>query len=189
MSLRSLNPENATLVIVDFQSRLLKIMDDEVTARSVVNINFFTRMFRRWNAPVIVTEQYTKGLGATHEPIASYLEGIEPIEKMVFSCCGEPRFMQALEQNGRRNIVLTGMETHICVLQTVLDLLARDYTVFVAEDAVQSSNDLRYQSGLKMMRKAGALVLPTESILYQMLGRCDTDDFKHMVGLIKESRS
>ena len=187
MSFRGLNPQNTLLVIVDYQEKLLKIMEPEITGENVTNIGFFIEMFRHWQAPVLVSEQYPKGLGRTHALLMEKLD-VEPIEKMVFSCCAEPVFLNALEKTGRHNVILTGIEAHICVLQTALDLLERDYHVCIAVDAVQSSSRLRWEYGLRMMERAGAILLPTESILYQMIGRAGTEDLRMMVDLIKGSR-
>ena len=184
--LRSLTPGNTVLLVIDYQDKLLKIMDEAVTQRTVRNINLLTRMFRRWRAATLVTEQYVKGLGPTHPPVMKHLEGIAPIEKMTFSCCSDQAFENALKAAGKPNVVLTGMETHICVLQTALDLKARGYFVVTASDAVQSSTKFRWRSGLALMARAGIETAPTETVLFQLAGRCDTDDFKHLVQLLKD---
>lgn len=188
MSLRSLKPENAALVVCDYQERLLKIMDEQVTRQVIGNINLLSRMWRRWRAPILVTEQYPKGLGSTCEPVAEFLEGIPVHEKLSFSCCGADGFLTSLEGSGCSNVIITGMETHICVLQTVLDLTARDYRVYVAMDAVQSSSRLKWEAGLRLMEQSGAIIAPSETLLYQMLGRAEGPDFKFLVGLIKEGQ-
>lgn len=181
-----LNRHNSALVIVDVQERLLKIMDPEVTKRTTQAINLATRMFAHWGSPVIVTEQYPKGLGHTTKDIAQHLPDTDVIEKMTFSCCGEDTFNQRLKSTGRKSIILVGMETHVCVLQTAQDLIARDYRVYVPEDAVQSSNKQRWKSGLHLMERAGAVITNMESCIFQMLDRCDTPDFKVFSKLLKE---
>lgn len=186
MSLRSLTPQTAAFLIVDVQENLLKIMDPEITKEVVFNINLFSQMFRHWNAPVLATEQYPKGLGSTKSDIQSKIPELKPIEKMDFSCCLEEPFVKELEATGRKQIVVTGMEAHICVLQTVLDLLDRGYEVFLAMDGVQSSSKLKWKSGLNLMEKAGAVLATSETILFQMLGKAGTDDFKTFVRLLKE---
>ena len=181
-----LNTQNTALVIVDVQERLLKIMDPEVTKRTTQAINLATRMFKHWNNPIIVTEQYPKGLGHTTQHIAQHLGDVETIEKMTFSCCGQVDFNQQLKNSGRKSVILTGMETHVCVLQTAQDLIARGYRVYVPEDAVQSSNKQRWKSGLHLMEREGAVITNMESCIFQMLDRCDTPDFKVFSKLLKE---
>ena len=187
MSIRSLKPENAALVVCDYQEKLLKIMDEDITRRMVANINLMVQMWRHWDAPILVTEQYPKGLGHTYQPIREHLEAIPVMEKLAFSCCGAAGFMEALEDSQCANVVVVGMETHICVLQTVLDLLERDYGVYVVVDAVQSSSKLKWETGLRVMEQQGATLVPAESVLYQMLERAKGPDFKFLVNLIKNS--
>lgn len=186
LGLRSVTAQNTALVVIDYQERLLKIMDKEKSDACIRNINMAVRLFKHLRSKVFVTEQYVKGLGSTHSDIHTHLEGIPIFEKMAFSCCGEPTFMKALKAAKRKKIVLTGMETHICVLHTALDLLERGYEVYVLVDGVLSSSKLKWKYGLRAMEQAGAVVLPTESLLFGLVNRCGTDDFKFLSSMLKE---
>ncbi len=108
-----------------------------------------------------------------------------PIEKMNFSCCAEPSFLDALERTGRKKLIVVGMETHICVLQTVLDLLASGYVVHLVRDAVCSRDKLDWESGLDMSREAGAVITSTETVLFQLLERAGTDEFRKISKMVK----
>lgn len=187
--IKNLKPENTSMLVIDVQERLLKIMDPEITQRTTTAINLCTRQLRTWQVPIIVTEQYSKGLGPTYGPVREHLAGIAVIEKMTFSCYGAAAFRQALDLENRPNIIVTGMETHVCVLQTAQDLVAAGYKVIVLEDAVQSSNKQRYRNGLHLMERAGVVLANSETILFQMLERCDTEEFKHFQKLLKDRPS
>ncbi|MGK5094607.1 isochorismatase family protein [Deltaproteobacteria bacterium TL4] len=186
MELRKLSSENTALVVIDIQERLLKIMDEAIVTQTTKNVNLLTKMFHHWNAPILVTEQYVKGLGKTSLLIKENLAHVTPIEKITFSCCSTGSFDQALKALNKPNVLLTGMETHICVLQTALDLLKQDYTVYVLIDAVQSSTKLKWKYGLKLMEQAGVVLAPTETVLFQLLGQAATEDFKIFVNLLKQ---
>jgi len=186
MSLRELKPDNAVLAIIDIQERLMPIMDSGITAQMVKNTNLFSRMFKMWQAPIELTEQYPRGLGHTLLDVTRHLPDVVPIEKLAFSAGGEPAFLKALAGHGRTKVVVVGMETHICVLQTVLDLIAEGYAVFVADDAVQSSSKNAWRSGLHLMRDAGAVVAPSQSLLFQMVGSAGTDEFRFFSKMLKE---
>jgi nicotinamidase-related amidase len=135
--------------------------------------------------PVVHTEQYPRGLGPTVPELRAALEPAAPIEKLTFDCCGEPSFAPALEAAGRSTVIVCGMETHICVLQTVLGLLAQGRVVHVAADAVCSRNAENCRVALELMRDAGAVVTCTETALFQLLGRAGTPEFKAIQSRIK----
>ncbi|MBF0236913.1 MAG: isochorismatase family protein [SAR324 cluster bacterium] len=187
MRIRKLNTANTALLVIDIQEKLLKIMNDEITQQVLRNTNQLIRMFRHWNSPILVTEQYVRGLGHTSDALLPHLGDIQALEKVTFSCCSNAPFNEQLEGLERPNIIVTGMETHICVLQTTLDLLQRNYSVYVMADAVQSSTKLRWEHGLKLMEQAGAVVMPTETLLFQLLGQAGTSDFKHFLNMLKET--
>jgi nicotinamidase-related amidase len=131
------------------------------------------------------TEQYPKGLGPTVPELRAALEPAAPVEKLTFDCCGEPTFAPALDAAGRPAVIVCGMETHICVLQTVLGLLARGATVHVAADAVCSRDPENARVALELMRDAGAVVTCTETVLFQLLERAGTPEFKAIQQLVK----
>jgi nicotinamidase-related amidase len=178
-----LGREEAALVIVDIQDRLASVMEDrrEVTA----NCLHLIEAARLLHMPVLVTEQYPKGLGPTVREIREALPSYRPIEKLTFDCCREAPFMDAVYSLGRKKMILTGMETHICVLQTCLGLLKDGYQVHVARDAVCSRTKENFLSGIGMMRDAGAVITCTETALFQLLERAGTEEFKAISKRIK----
>jgi len=179
-----LNKEDTALVVIDVQEKLVKAMDEEVYADMLDNTSKLVKGFNVMDAAVVVTVQYKKGLGDTVAELAADIKD-ESIEKMAFSCCGEPAFDEALKAKGIKTVVLTGMETHVCVLQTALDLIEAGYNVHVAADAVCSRSDLNWQIGLDFMEKAGAVVTCAETVLFQLLGKSGTPEFKEISKIIK----
>ena len=135
--------------------------------------------------PLLITEQYPKGLGPTIPEIKDVIPSYAPIEKISFSCCGEPFFLEAVQVTGRQQVVLAGMETHVCVLQTCLDLLKEGFDVHVVSDAVCSRTEQNYRAGLEFMRDAGAVISCTETVLFQLLAKAGTESFKIISKRIK----
>ena len=178
---------DAILVVVDVQERLSAAMPEGIVLAMIDKTAVLMDAADVLGLPMIVTEQYPKGLGCTvaalEERVAA--QGIQKVSKLSFSCCGEPAFMAALEAKQRRTAILCGQETHVCVLQTALDLLELGYRVFVAADAVCSREAANWQFGLEEMRQAGCVVEPVESMLFKMLGRAGTSGFKAISKLIK----
>lgn len=134
--------------------------------------------------PALYTEQYPKGLGHTLPELTPWLAANPRIEKTAFSCPAEPRFGQKLS-NDRPQIILAGMEAHICILQTALDLYASGHQVFVVEDAVLSRNPANKANALDRLRQAGVIVSNTESVVFEWLGKGEGDAFKQISRLIR----
>jgi len=178
-----LKASECVLVIVDVQERLARIMERRSQVERALVVLIETARLHR--IPIVLTQQYTKGLGPTVEEIASRLEEIEVVEKITFSCCLEESFVKSLDSLGRPKVILTGMETHICVLQTALDLLDSGYTVHVPWDAVCSRNDGNRDWGLRFMERAGAVLTSTETTAFQILERAGTAEFKAISSLLK----
>ena len=186
MSLRKMTPQNTALAVIDIQEKLFKIMNERITAQMIRNTGMLASVFKHFDAPILLTEQYPRGLGHTAAGLAPYLEGITPIEKDTFSACGCPDFIEALGSSACDNVILVGMETHICVLQTALDLVELGYSVYVGTDAIQSSSKLRWQGGMDAMKSAGVTLVPTETLLFQMFVRAGTDDFRALTKIMKQ---
>ena len=182
-----INTGDALLVVIDVQEKLSAAMPEDVVLAAISKAAVLMDAAEVLGLPVIVTEQYPKGLGCTvaalEERIAQ--QGIDKISKLSFSCCGEPDFMAALEKSHRKTVILCGQETHVCVLQTALDLLELGYWVFVAGDAVCSREVVNWQFALDELRQAGCVVEPVESMLFKMLGRAGTAEFKAISKLVK----
>ena len=181
-----LKREDTVLVVIDMQERLMSAMPDLHSRVAVRNTRVLIEAAKILGIPVLVTEQYPKGLGATIEEVTHSLEeGTAPIEKVVFSCARAEEFANAVKELGRSSYILAGTETHVCVLQTAIDLVNEGYSVYVPADAVVSRNDLDWQKGLDLMGKAGATVGTTEAFLFILLERAGTDEFKAISKLVK----
>jgi len=178
-----LTKEDTAVAVIDVQEKLVVAMDEDVYDDMLSNTVKLVKGARVLGLPVIATQQYTRGLGATVKELAEDIEG--HVEKVTFSCCGEPSFNEQLKAKGIKNIVITGMETHVCVLQTVLDLLDAGYNVHVAADAVCSRSEFNWQIALDMMEKAGAVITCAESVLFMLLGQAGTPEFKEISKLVK----
>lgn len=174
---------NSLLVVVDIQEKLAHTMPD--LEKTVRNTEKLIRAFQILGIPIIVTEQYPAGLGRTLPDLESLLINAEPIDKMTFSCWREERFVNALSIENRSHIVLCGMETHICVAQTALDLAVRGHKVGVVEDAVCAYNRRDHQTGISRMVSSGIMQLSTEMIVYELMERAGTDDFKAILPVMK----
>jgi nicotinamidase-related amidase len=134
--------------------------------------------------PVVHTEQYPKGLGHTISALSPYLNSKLAVEKLAFSCCAEPTFNRRL-YGDKPQVILMGMESHICILQTALDLLKAGKQVLVVEDAVISRNPSNKQNALNRLRQAGVLIVNAESVVFEWLGVAEGDAFKTISKLIR----
>ena len=177
--------DGSLLLVVDVQERLFAAMDPEHREEVVKNIKILATAARRLGIPIQVSEQYPKGLGHTLPELKESLGEAEPIEKVAFSCCGAEGFAERLKATRARQVVLTGIEAHVCVLLTALDLLAEGYGVHVVADATCSRRRESWQIALDQLRQAGVAVPSTESVLFQLLGTADTEDFRFLSKLIK----
>lgn len=184
--------DDAVLVIVDEQERLTAVMErrDEVVsaAMRLVRTAALVRM------PIVVTRQYPKGLGDTDPTLAEAIEAarsagaaVAAIDKVAFDCFGEPAFAKALERSSRRQMLLAGMETHICVAQTALSALHAGFDVHVVGDACCSRDTRSHESALERMRGAGAVVTTTESAMYELVGEAGTDEFRALLAIVKNT--
>lgn len=178
-----LTKDNSILLIVDIQERLAVVMKEK--EKVAANSLHLIEAAKLLQMPVVFTEQYPKGLGPTISEIKEALLNCQPIEKITFSCCGEPSFLKTLSFTGKKKIILIGMETHICVLQTCLGLLKEGYDVHVVNDAVCSRCKDNFKTGIEFMREAGAVITCTETVLFQLLERAGTEEFNIISKRIK----
>lgn len=180
-----IKPELSCLVVIDIQDKLAPAMQSP--AKVIRNTALLMRAADRMGVPILMTEQYPKGLGRT----VPQLQGIAPqaqvFEKIHFSCMNEELFQQAFEATGRRQVVITGMEAHICVMQTGVDLMDKGYEIFVVTDATASRTLESEQACLDRLGAAGAGIVTTEMVIYEWLGRAGTEAFKEMLPFIKNS--
>lgn len=175
--------ENTGLLIIDVQEKLMEVMGQK--KRVTENIVKLLNLSRLYNLPVILTEQYPKWLGPTLPEVKESLPSYDPIDKLHFNCCDVDTFNARLESEGLKNIILTGVESHICVFQTCSSLLERGCSVHVPQDAVDSRTEENWRVGLGLMKETGALITSTEAVIYQILKKAGTKEFKEMLKIIK----
>ena len=182
---RQLVAESCVLAVVDIQEKLLPPIFNK--QELVKNSQLLIRLAGILHIPVLVSTQYSKGLGQTVPEIASLLNGIPAFDKLEFSCFGKDEFCSAVKSlPGNRNTLLVcGMEAHICVMQTVLHGLERGYLVHVASDAVGSRSEWNWRVGLDRMRSAGAVISSTEMMMYELLRKSGTPAFKELLQYIR----
>ena len=178
------NQQLSQLVIVDMQVKLASVMPAEALQSVVKNCGVLAQAAQLLAVPTILTEQYPQGLGETLTEIRQHLPNCKPVTKTAFSACGEPKFSQQLHRD-KPQIILAGMEAHICVLQTALALLQAGKQVFVAEDAVISRNPANKANALARLRDAGCVISNTESVMFEWLGTASHEAFKAISKLIR----
>jgi len=184
---RVLNREDAVLVVVDVQERLVPAIDKELYGRSLKNFKIAIEAAGTLGLPIVLTEQYPRGLGRTVPDVLQALDGktYERIEKVSFSCARDETFLAVLARTARRQVILIGMEAHVCVYQTSVDLVNAGYEVFVLDDAVSSRFVHNYQSGIAALRVAGAGIVSTETAVFQLLKVAGTPEFKKISSLLR----
>jgi nicotinamidase-related amidase len=177
------NRAKAGVVVVDIQERLLPSIFEK--DRVVQNSLKLIKSAGILGLPVVATEQYRKGLGPTVPEIAGAIQGFSPLEKLAFSACGAAGWNSVLVGRGLKDIVLCGIEAHVCVSQTCLDLLGSGFRAFVVADATSSRTLENYRVGIERMRAAGAVIVSTEMILFELLEKAGTDEFRQVLALVK----
>lgn len=183
MDIKRMRRNETVFVAVDFQEKLLPAMFEREKVEGTACK--LAEGLKVLGIPKIVTQQYTKGLGNTVKPMAEALGDYKPIEKNDFSAWLSPEFRDALEKNERKTVILAGVEAHICVEQTALDLMANGYTVFVAADCVQSRSPVSRDISLRRMEASGAVITCSESILYELLQSSKAPEFKAISAIVK----
>ncbi len=173
----------SSLLVVDVQEKLLAKMPDATGL--VREVAFLVDVAKQLQVPVFATEQYPKGLGPTAAEIARRLPPDLPA-KVSFSCCGAPGVLGELRSSGRTDVVLVGMETHVCIMQSALDLLADGLNVFVPIEAVQARFRVDHEVALRRLAAAGAVVTTVETTVFEWLGGADHPQFKTISKLIQE---
>lgn len=172
------------LIIIDMQGKLASAMDADAMQSTNKNCDILLQAAQLLEVPALYTEQYPKGLGVTLAELAPHLTNIPKVEKSTFSCCDEPRFNRHLTSD-RPQLVLAGMEAHICILQTALSLVDRNHQVFVVEDAIISRKSANKTNAIQRMSKAGCIITNTESVVFEWLKIAEGDTFKQISRLIR----
>ena len=180
-----LDAEKAVLVVIDVQERLVPAMPEDVYLRLRNTVAMLVEVAGLLGLPVVTTEQYPKGIGHTVPELAAACNETV-IEKVSFGCCGEATFLEALKNTGRTQVLITGMEAHVCVYQTVLGLLEDGYYVHLIRDAICSRNKTDYLAGVANAGQAGAVVTTAETVMFQMLQESTHEQFRAVSKLVKE---
>jgi len=175
--------EQSLLLVVDVQERLAPAIHDGTAA--IAGNRRLLAGAGHLGIPILVSEQYVRGLGPTVADLLPLPTGARRFDKTHFACTREPGFLEQLAETGRRQILVTGMEAHVCVLQTVLGLLDAGYAVFLVADAAASRTPENHAAAVARARAAGAHIVTTEMVLFEWLERAGTDDFRALLPLIK----
>ncbi len=187
MGVERTRPSTTAILLVDVQEKLVPTIPVEAMADLSRAARILFGAARELGAPVLVTEQYPKGLGPTIEPLRDLYAPlhVKPIEKLAFSACADPAFIDALKATGCDAAIVLGMETHICVFQTVRDLVARGLRVDVAVDGVASRRDDHKRVGLDLCQRAGAGLTTAETVLFDWMVQSGTETFRSLSKLVR----
>ncbi len=178
-----LDKKKAVLVVIDVQGKLATLMYQKD--------NLFANVIRMIEGakvlglPIIWTEQLPDKLGETSPEVKRVLEGLTPLVKKSFSCCGDNAFLARLREIDRQQVLLTGIETHVCVYQTAMDLVRDGFEVHLVRDAVSSRIEANYHLGLERIKEAGALLTSVEMSLFEMLRVAEGEQFKQIIRIVK----
>jgi nicotinamidase-related amidase len=171
-----LDRSRSALVLIDVQERLFPHVHEHERVLARMELLLFAAQLLQ--IPLLVTEQYPRGLGNTIEEIRKTLPGVPPLTKVDFSCVPAPGFREQLSSLHRNQVVLAGIETHVCVAQTALDLAAQGESVFVVADATASRRPLDAQIALQRLEQSGLTVTTAEAVVFEWLRRAGTEEFR-----------
>ena len=175
--------QNTIALIIDIQEKLFPVMWKK--ERLLKNCLILINGLKELEIPMIVTQQYTKGLGATLEEIRNAIPGFHYIEKREFSCCDEPSVMESLDQLKAKNVIICGIESHVCVLQTAADLKESKYTPIITMDAVSSRFKNNMELAKDRFRYENIMLTSTESVLFELTRSSASPEFKTISKLVK----
>lgn len=175
--------EDTVFVAVDFQERLMPVMSER--ERLEDKVCRLAAGMKALGIPHIVTQQYTRGIGETIPSVAEAIGEFTYVEKTSFSCMQNQEFARILQETGRKTAVVCGIEAHICVMQTVLEMLEQGYQVYVPVDCFSSRSAVDYMWAAERMERAGAVVTTYEAILYELLGDSKAPEFKAISAIVK----
>ena len=178
-----LTAADSVLLVIDVQEKLFHVMYQKEQLAD--NLQRLIKGIQVLEVPILVTEQYPQGLGPTIPEISQLLADVKPYPKVNFSCCGDETFLQAFKRLRRKQVLIAGIESHICVYQTAADLIAAGYEVYVVSDAVSSRTEQNKEIGIKMMLQSGAKLTGTEAALFELLKLAKGDKFKAINQIVK----
>ncbi len=175
--------EDTILLIVDIQEKFVSVIKN--IDNVVSNVVKLIKAFNVIDVPIIVTEQYSNGLGSTVENIRKELKSYKPMEKIEFNCFGNTEFDKVIKNKNIKNIVLCGIESHICVTQTLIDGISKGYNIYLVKDAVSSRKESDLDIAIERAKQEGAKIASTEMIVFQLLKKAGTKEFKEIQKIIK----
>ncbi len=175
--------DQAALVVIDVQGRLAQMMHRKKPLFK--HIQIMIKAAKLLELPIFWLEQYPRGLGETVDEIKALLKQQQPYEKLSFSSCGQNQFVTDIKSSGRKQLIITGIESHVCVYQTVMDLLLQKFEVSVNQEAVSSRTKANKKLGLMRMQQAGAIITSTEMVLFEMMRTASHPSFKQISKLLK----
>lgn len=182
-----INRENTIGLVIDMQEKLVPaIADQNVMLNNTLKLLAGLKLF---HIPIVVTQQNTQGLGATVHQINDVIGNFSYIEKNTFSCYREPAFIRVLNRIGKRNVVMVGVEAHICILQTTLDLLYNNFNPVIVEDCIGSCRKNDKQVAIWRMRDVGSIITTSESMLFELCREAGTEEFDALLNLLKEYKN
>ena len=185
-----LDRADTLFLIIDIQKNLAAAMKKEVLAMVEANVNLIINASRVLNVPVLLTEQYRKGLGPTLDSIVANLgTDYKPVDKLIFSACGEQEFQNSCKSINKKYIMVSGIESHVCVLQTSLDLMEQGHIVHVISDAACSRYKNDWKNAMNYLRNAGAVISTTEIAVFQLLQKAGTAEFKAVSPMFKNKEA
>ena len=178
-----LSVDNSVLLVIDVQEKLFRAIHQK--EQLLDNLQRLIKGIKVLEIPILLTEQYPQGLGTTIPEIAQLLPDSKPLPKVNFSCCGDAAFLQAFKKLNRKQVLIAGIESHVCVYQTAADLLTAGHEVYVVRDGVSSRTEQNIDIGLKMMAQLGAKITSTETALFELLKVAKGDKFKAISKIVK----
>jgi nicotinamidase-related amidase len=178
-----LQADSAVLLIIDIQEKLFRVMHKKEELAD--NLQKLIKGIQVLGIPVIITEQYPRGLGSTIPEISHLLPESKPLPKVCFSCCTDEGFLQEFKKLNRKQILIAGIESHICVYQTAADLLAAGYEVYAVSDVISSRTEQNRDIGLKMMTQLGVKLTGTEAVLFELLKVAKGEKFKAISQIVR----
>ena len=183
MSENFIKRDKTVLVIIDVQEKLFPYVKDQIHLQK--NISKLVETAKLLNLPIIITEHYPKGLGRTMPSIADLAKDALMIEKTSFGCCGDDGFNKAVKKTARKQIILCGIEAHICVAQTAIGLKNSGYDVYLSADAVSSRNAVDAETAIERMKGEGIIVSTAEALLYELMQDASDPLFKEFLQIVK----
>jgi len=177
--------DDSLIMMIDIQERLFAAMKENIQEMLKKNSAILLKAAGELNIPVIVTEQYRKGLGSTLPELSALCPDSPNLEKLFFNCIKDEAIKDEVTKRGKKTVILTGIESHICVFQTALTLLNMKYNVIIASDGVASRRKHDWNTALEALSKAGAVIYPTETIAFMLIEKAGTPEFKALSHLFK----